>query len=278
MSAASVVIVGAGAAGTAAATQLRRLGFDGGLTLVHGEGSVPYNRTTVNKTLLQADATLESVRTVLPNDPQTSLLSGRAQRLDTGRRIVVLQDGNHLSYDAVLIATGARPRLLPAREQRLRAADRTDRINPLRTYDDAERIRGVLDRIDSKHGRPARVAIAGAGLLGSETADALKCLGHEVFLIGAAANPLSRHLGTTIGTWVQTRHEEHLAGVVKARADSFEIRDDVVVLALSNGSSRRLRAHGALGACLARGAHAARTISHDLHGTADPGAFQPSGS
>ncbi len=119
VNAASVVIVGAGAAGTAAATQLRKLGFDGDLTLVHGETPVPYNRTTVNKTLLQGDARLDSVRTALPNDPHTRLLSGRAERLDTERRTVVLKDGTHLSYTAVLIATGARPRLLPGREQSL---------------------------------------------------------------------------------------------------------------------------------------------------------------
>ena len=123
MSAASVVIVGAGAAGTAAATQLRSLGFAGDLTLVNAEGQAPYNRTTVNKTLLHPDSTLDSVRTALPNDPRATLLAGRAERLDTERRAVVLQDGNHLSYDAVLIATGARPRLLLRGEQNVGAAE-----------------------------------------------------------------------------------------------------------------------------------------------------------
>ena len=122
MSVASVVIVGAGAAGTAAATQLRSLGFAGDLTLVNAEGQAPYNRTTVNKTLLHPDSTLDSVRTALPNDPRATLLAGRAERLDTERRAVVLQDGNHLSYDAVLIATGARPRLLLRGEQNVGAA------------------------------------------------------------------------------------------------------------------------------------------------------------
>lgn len=331
VSAASVVIVGAGAAGTAAATQMRKLGFDGDLTLVHGEGPVPYNRTTVNKTLLQADARLDSVRTALPRDPRTSLLNARAERLDTARRTVVLQDGNQLFYDAVLIATGARPRLLPGREQRLHATQLSNRITPLRTYDDAERIRRVLATIGSKHRRPARVGIAGASLLGSETADALKGLGHDVFLIGMAANPMTRHLGTTIATWVQTRHEEHLAGVFEARVDSLEVSADGVTLALSNGTEltvdlviealgvdpevdwlrdspltlddgvlvddrlRTLNVEGVYAAgdlarvdgspriehwghALAHGAHAARTISHDLQLTEDPGPFAPSGS
>ena len=331
MSTASVVIVGTGAAGTAAATQLRSLGFTGDLTLVNAEAQVPYNRTTVNKTLLRPDSTFDSVRSALPDDPRTTLLAGRAERLDTERRTVVLHDGNHLSYDAVLIATGARPRPLLRREQNVGAAELRDRLTALRTYDDAERIRRVLARFGSKPGRPARVGIVGASLLGSETADALTDLGHEVFLIGATNNPMTRQLGTPIATWVRGRHAEHIAGDVNARVDSVSTRGDDVVLALSNDteltvdlaieavgvdpevgwlgdSALRLddgvlvddrlrtlnvegvyaagdlaRIDGSLrvehwGHALAQGAHAARTISHDLLRTDDPGPFQPSGS
>lgn len=331
MSTASVVIVGTGAAGTAAATQLRGLGFAGDLTLVNAEGQAPYNRTTVNKTLLHPDATLESVRTALPDDPRTTLLSGRAERLDTERRTVVLTGGNHLPYDAVLIATGARPRLLPGRDQNASADEFRDRVTPLRTYDDAERIRRVLAKIGTKTGRHARVGIVGASLLGSETADALTSLGHDVFLIGAATNPMTRQLGTTIAAWLRARHVEHLAGLLDARVDSVSARDDDVVLTLSDGTEltmdlvieavgvdpavgwlrdsvltiddgvivddrlrtlnvERVYAAGDLaritgspriehwGHALAQGAHAARTISHDLHHTEDPGAFRPSGS
>ncbi|MFW2514504.1 NAD(P)/FAD-dependent oxidoreductase [Demequina sp. SO4-13] len=236
MSALSVVIVGAGAAGTAAATELRRLGFDGDLTLVHGEDTVPYNRTTVNKSLLQGDATLDSVRSALPSDPRTSLLNGRAERLDTERRTVVLRGGTHLSYNAVLIATGARPRQLPGRELNIDDVDLCDRVTPLRTYEDSERVRRILATVGNKHARRARVGIAGASLLGSETADALKASGHDVFLIGAAANPMSRHFGTTIAAWVQARHKEQLAGVFEARIDALEASGDGIALALSDGT------------------------------------------
>lgn len=236
MSTASVVIVGTGAAGTAAATHLRSLGFTGDLTLVNAEAQVPYNRTAVNKTLLHPDSTLDSVRIALPDDPRITLLAGRAERLDTQRRTVVLHQGNHLSYDAVLIATGARPRPLPRREQNAAVAELSDRATPLRTYDDAERIRRVLARVGAKPCRPARVGIVGASLLGSETANALTDMGHEVFLIGAPINPMTRQLGTTIATWVQARHAEHLSGVVNARVDSVSTRCDDVVLALSDGT------------------------------------------
>jgi NADPH-dependent 2,4-dienoyl-CoA reductase/sulfur reductase-like enzyme len=331
VSTASVVIVGTGAAGTAAATELRSLGFAGDLTLVNAEGQAPYNRTTVNKTLLHPDATLDSVRTALPDDPRTTLLSGRAERLETDRRTVVLAGDHHLSYDAVLIATGARPRLLPGREQNARDLDFRDRVTPLRTYDDAERIRRVLAKTGARTGQRARVGIVGASLLGSETADALTGLGHDVFLIGAASNPMTRQLGTTIAAWLRARHDEHLAGMMDVRVDSVSARGEDIVLALSDGTElsvdlviealgvhpevgwlrdsaltiddgvlvddhlRALNVDGVYAAgdlaripgsprvehwghALAQGAHAARTISHDLHGADDPGPFRPSGS
>ena len=331
MSTASVVIVGTGAAGTAAATHLRGLGFTGDLTLVNAEAQVPYNRTTVNKTLLHPDSTLDSVRIALPDDPRITLLAGRAKRLDTQRRTVVLHQGNHLSYDAVLIATGARPRPLPRRELNDGVTELSDRVTPLRTYDDAERIRRVLGRVGAKLCRPARVGIVGASLLGSETANVLTDMGHEVFLIGAPTNPMARQLGTTIATWVQARHAEHLAGVANARVDSMFTRCDDVVLVLSDGTElavdlvveavgvdpevgwlsdsaltiddgvlvddrlRTLNVEGVYAAgdlaridgstrvehwgyALAQGAHAARTISHDLLRAEDPGPFQSSGS
>ena len=331
MSTASVVIVGAGAAGTAAATQLRSLGFTGDLTLVNAEAQVPYNRTAVNKTLLHPDSTLASVRTALPDDPRTTMLAGRAERLDTEHRTVILHGGNHLPYDAVLIATGARPRLLPGREQNASALELRNRVTPLRTYDDAERIRRVLVKVGTKPWRRPRVGIVGASLLGSETADALTDLGHEAFLIGATHNPMTRQVGTTIATWIRARHADHLAGVLDARVDAVSVRGDDVVLALSNGTEltvdlvieavevdpevgwlgdsaltiddgvlvddrlRTLNVEGVYAAgdlaritgsprvehwghALAQGAHAARTISHDLQRTEDPGPFRPSGS
>ena len=80
------------------------------------------------------------------------------------------------------------------------------------------------------------LSIVGASLLGAETADALTGLGHEVFLIGAPANPMTRQLGTTIATWVRARHAEHLRGVLDARVDSVSARGDDVVLALGDGT------------------------------------------
>lgn len=231
-----VVIVGGGAAGTAAATELRQLGFEGSLTLVHGEPVAPYNRTTVNKSLLQPGAQLDAVRIAVPNDPKFNLLTARANRLDTTARVVALDNGQNLEYDALLIATGARPRRLTMRTVTADASRVNDRITGLRTFADANRIRGILSSVGPLHGRPARVAIVGASLLGSETADALQGLGHHVFLISRAPNPLNRLLGTTVAAWVTAQHRENLAAVLTATVDTVQAQHHDVRLGLSNGT------------------------------------------
>ena len=232
-----VVIVGGGAAGTAAAIELRALGFAGPLTLVHGEEVAPYNRTTVNKMLLQPGAQLDTVRTAVPNDPRFELLTTRAIGLDTTARVVDLEEGQTLEYDAILIATGARPRRLPVRTVPADASRVNDRITYLRTFAEAERIRGLVSSVSSLHGRPARVAIAGASLLGSETADALQGLGHQVYLIDRTPNPLHRLVGATVAAWVTAQHRENLAAVIEATVDTVEAQDSDLTLGLSNGAA-----------------------------------------
>lgn len=232
-----VVIIGAGAAGTSAAMQLRRLGYRGPLTLVHAEAAAPYNRTSVNKTLLQPDAQLESVRLAIPSDPHTQLLPARAEHLDTERHGVVLGDGTLVPYDAVLIATGAHPRSLAARAGVARASDLGARVTPLRTYADAVGVREAMATAQRERGRAARVAIVGAGLLGAEAADSLSAQGHEVFLVDESAAPLRRRLGATIGSWVEAQHHDRLAARLVAGVEALEVAQDRSVIAsLSDGS------------------------------------------
>ena len=234
-----VVIVGAGAAGTSAATHLRQLGFAGQLTLLHAEAAAPYNRTTVNKTLLHPDARPASVRVAIPSDAQTRLLASRAELLDVDRRVVVLEDGTVQPYDAVLISTGARPRTLAATESAPQAPG-TRRVTPLRTYDDAVAVRQALATVVRQHERPARVAVAGGGLLGAEAADTLSAQGHEVFLMDEAAVPLRRRLGAVIASWVESQHSNKLARRVVAGVEALQVNSGGVVVSLSDGTQQHV--------------------------------------
>jgi NADPH-dependent 2,4-dienoyl-CoA reductase/sulfur reductase-like enzyme len=204
-----VLIVGAGAAGTSAATELRRLGFRGQVTILNGEEVPPYNRTMVNSILLRSDSDPATVGQGFPDDEATAVLTGaRARSLDLQGRFVRLADGRQLRYDSLLIASGARALELPAEIHE--AARRS--VTTLRSAADAARVRDALGSARVA-GRSARVVVAGAGLLGSETADALSDMGHPVHLVDPADSPLKRLLGPGVASWVDQQHRGRLAGV-----------------------------------------------------------------
>lgn len=324
-----VLVVGAGAAGTSAATELRRLGFRGRVTIVNAEKLAPYNRTTVNTTLLRPDADPATVGQGFPVDEATAVLSGaRVGSVDLRRRAAHLVDGTQVGFDTLLVASGARPRALPADVD---GVARTV-VTTLRSAADASRVRDALGAADAA-GRAARVVVVGAGLLGSETADALSAMGHQVHLVDRERSPLERLLGQAVAAWVDERHRDRLASVrhdsvlavrpgvrrrgveVRLRSGSA-IRADLVIACLgvvpevawlggtgldtARGvvTDDRLRVVGAPGTyaagdvarvgggppgehwghALAQGAHAARSIAHDLGLAEDPGPSVPSTS
>lgn len=230
-----VLIVGAGAAGTSAATELRRLGFRGQVTILNGEEVVPYNRTTVNTTLLQPDADPATVGQSFPDDEATAVLTGVAARsVDLPRRSVRLTDGAHVGYETLLITSGARARELPAA---VHDAARLS-VTTLRSAADAGRIRDAL-RVARSAGRPAGVVIAGAGLLGSETAEALSGMGHRVHLVDPQASPLERMLGRGVASWVDEQHRDRLDDVRQDTVVAVEPggRDGGTSVRLGSGSS-----------------------------------------
>src|SRR5450756_1812671 len=121
----SVVIVGGGAAGNAAAEMLRRLGYAGSLTLLSADASVPCDRPRLSKGFLSGAEPAERV-------PLRSLsfyetlgielkLGARVATIDTAHRHVELADGTRHPYDALLLATGAEPVRLEVPGVRARA-------------------------------------------------------------------------------------------------------------------------------------------------------------
>src|SRR5512132_679835 len=107
-----VVIVGAGAAGTAAAEMLRRCGFNGRLTLLDNDDGSPYDRPNLSKDYLAGNAPEEWIP-VRPDgfyaEHQIDIVRGRAVRLDTKSKTLDVDGQGSLSYDRLLLATGAEP-------------------------------------------------------------------------------------------------------------------------------------------------------------------------
>ncbi|MFF4273708.1 NAD(P)/FAD-dependent oxidoreductase [Streptomyces sp. NPDC001536] len=211
-----IVVVGASAAGLAAAETLRREGYDGPLTLVGDEPLVPYDRPPLSKQLLSGEWQPERLDLRTPADLAALGLDLRlgvpATGLELTERTVSLADGSAVPYDGLILATGVRPRRLPG-----------EGAHVLRTLDDALTLR---DRL----GPGQRLVVVGAGFLGAEAAAVAWRLGAEVTLLEPAPVPLAHAVGTEVG---QVLSQAHLDRGVNLRCGVTvtEVTEDGVRLA-----------------------------------------------
>lgn len=221
----SVTIVGAGMAGHSTAKSLRRLGFDGTITIIGAEPHRPYDRPPLSKEYLVGDLGEEHLHLERRGEDLGVdwLLDRRALSLDPDRRTLDLDDGTKITSDAVVIATGARARRLPSDV----AGATIGGLHYLRTLDDARLLRSDL--------LPGRsMVVVGAGFIGSEIASAGRRLGLSVTVLEAAETPLEGPLGRDGGRLVAGLHERH----------GVDLRTSAVVAMVHGGS--RVSAAGLL--------------------------------
>jgi 3-phenylpropionate/trans-cinnamate dioxygenase ferredoxin reductase subunit len=193
------VIVGASLAGAKAAEQLRADGFDGRIVLFGEEPHRPYERPSLSKDYLRGEA--EQPTWVHDSDYYAEhdielRTSARVTEIDTGRSTLTLEGGEMLSFDSLLLATGARPRRLDVPGAELEG------VLTLRTVDDSDALRARLR--DS-----AAVAVVGAGWIGCEVAASARQMGCEVTIIEPQSVPLERVLGLEVGDYYRRVHAEH---------------------------------------------------------------------
>jgi len=190
-----IVVVGASLAGLSVAESLRLEGFSGEILLVGDESHLPYSRPPLSKQVLLDD--WEPERSILKSTHELEELgiefrgSTTATGLDTGNRMVITDNGVE-HYDDVVIATGTRAR---------RVWDRAG-VLTLRTLDDATAMRSELRRA-------GRVAVLGAGVLGSEIASAARRLGGDVTLIGRSGRISFGAVGTALSARLSDLHREN---------------------------------------------------------------------
>ncbi|MEO7805626.1 MAG: FAD-dependent oxidoreductase [Steroidobacteraceae bacterium] len=197
---ASIVIVGAGAAGAAAAERLRALGYSGPLTLIGNEAPGPVDRPNLSKDYLAGTAPEEWV-TLRSQDFYRAMnvalrIDDPGVSLDPVDKTLALRSGQTLSYDALLLATGAEPSRLPIPGATL------PHVFTLRSLADANAI------IAAAQGA-RRVVVVGSSFIGLEVAAALRARGLEVELVSRDRHPLQRVLGVSLGQFVQKLHEMH---------------------------------------------------------------------
>lgn len=215
-----IVIVGASAAGLAAAETLRQQGFAGTMTLIGDEDCPPYDRPPLSKQVLRGSWVPEKTqlrdRGTLDKLGATWRLGVAACGLDLGSRALDLSDGTRIGFDGLVIATGVSPRRLPYGHD-------LSGVHVLRTLGDALAIRSRLVT-------QPRVVVVGAGFLGAEAAAVACELGLEVTMVDVFAAPLVRQLGPEMGARLADLHRSRgvqlrmSAGVTGFEAAGGQVR------------------------------------------------------
>ncbi|MGV9384709.1 NAD(P)/FAD-dependent oxidoreductase [Nonomuraea sp. NPDC003707] len=194
-----IVIVGGSAGGLATAEALRRAGYGEAITFIGQEPQLPYDRPPLSKQVLTGE--WEPDRLALRGTAELDALGLElrlgvpAIGLDLSGGSVALADGAVVPYDALVIATGVRPRQLPGSEV-------VAGVHTLRTLDDAVALKARL-----LPGR--RLVIVGAGFVGAEVAAVAGGLGVKVTLLEAGPLPLAQALGEQAGHVLAQTHRDH---------------------------------------------------------------------
>ena len=191
-----VVIVGAGHAGFQLAASLRQNGFGERVTLLNDESHLPYQRPPLSKAYLKGTGAPDSLM-FRPRkfyvDQNIDLVADRAVSIDRGARKVLLATGASLDYGHLVLATGARNRLLDISNANLEA------VRYLRTLDESEALR---HRIASSR----RVVVIGAGFIGLEFAATARAKGLEVDVVELGVRVMARAVTAEISEFFQSRH------------------------------------------------------------------------
>ncbi len=208
----AMVILGAGAAGNAAAEMLRRQGFQGRVLMIGGEPDRPYDRPNLSKDYLAGTAE-EAWIPLRPAefyaDRGIELLQGvRATTVDPDERVVRLEDGRSVPYDHLLLATGAEPiRLDPATHA-------LPHVFTLRSLADC---RAIIAAASAAR----RAVVVGSSFIGLEVAASLRKRGLAVTVVSRDSVPFERSLGREVGQFLRQVHEAngvtfHLGRTVRA--------------------------------------------------------------
>jgi len=196
MTAGAVLIAGAGHAGFQLAVSLRQLGYAGRVCLINDEAHLPYQRPPLSKAYLKGEGRPDSLMfrpEKFYHDQHIELIADRAVSIDRPARKLLLASGAALDYAHLVLATGARNRLLDIPNANL--AD----VRYLRILDESEALR--LRIASARH-----VVVIGAGFIGLEFAATARAKGLEVDVIELGSRVMARAVTAEISDYFQQRH------------------------------------------------------------------------
>jgi 3-phenylpropionate/trans-cinnamate dioxygenase ferredoxin reductase subunit len=227
--ASTFVIAGAGLAGAKAAETLRAEGFDGRLLLLGEEAERPYDRPPLSKAYLRGESDRDSLYVhpegfyaahdieLRPSTPVRSIAPAARQ--------LELAGGERISYQRLLLATGAAPRRLPVPGAELAG------VHYLRSRRDADALAAAAARAE-------HIVVVGTGWIGSEAAASLRQLGRQVTLLGPDTAPLARVLGPEVAGVYRDLHADHgVRLVLGTRVAGFRGTGRVEAVITSDGAA-----------------------------------------
>ncbi|MDQ2621696.1 MAG: FAD-dependent oxidoreductase [Actinomycetota bacterium] len=224
----TIVVVGASLTGAKAVEAVRESGHEGRVVLIGSEPRRPYERPPLSKEYLRGE------RDDAPwvhdeawyDQNRVELLTGHAVTAIRPRHSMVEMDGGDpVTYDRLLIATGAEPRRIDVPGNGLEG------VVYLRDLESS-------DALGTRLADGARVAVVGAGWIGSEVAASARQMGCEVTVIEPARVPLERVLGHRMGAFYRDVHvEQGVRFLAKTGVDSFEGASRVERVRTSDGGT-----------------------------------------
>ena len=196
----TVVIIGGGQAGAQAIVSLRQWGFEGEICLIGAESALPYQRPPLSKAYLKGE--MEEARLYFKpaewyESERVNVLTGlEATKIDRTNRHIILSNGGEVEYDALIIATGSRPRPLPLPGANL------GNVFELRGLTDVQAL--APEATAGKH-----AVIVGAGYIGLEAAAVARQLGLDVTVLEMADRVLARVTSPAISDYYTKLHQRH---------------------------------------------------------------------
>lgn len=223
-----VIIIGAGQAGGETAQRLRQGGFEGEITLIGEEPAAPYQRPPLSKAYLKGEYDIDRLMlrpaSVYSEERIALLTKTRAVWIDRANRKVRVEGGRELPYDALILATGAKPRKLP-----LVGAD-LEGVYLFRTAAD-------VDRVREKFVSGAKLIVIGAGYIGLEVAAVARQLGLDVTVVETAVRPLARVTSPEVAGFFLDEHtRQGVRFVLGGQPALIKGSDRVTGVALTDGA------------------------------------------
>lgn len=194
----SVVIVGAGQAGAQLALSLRQQKFEGRITLLGNEASAPYQRPPLSKAFMQGKVEAAALLMRQPAVYEQQRIAWRGdsgvESIERSACRVVLRGGERVAYDALVLATGTRNRLLRVPGAGLEG------VAYLRTLADAHRLRERLAAARD-------VVVVGGGFIGLEFAAVAAAAGKRVTVLELAPRLMARAVSPASSEHFRRLHE-----------------------------------------------------------------------